>query len=246
MLLWDFSSMKTKILATLGPSSLNKSTIADLDYEGVAMFRLNMSHTTTEQLREYISLIRSVTGTPICIDSEGSKKGTRAEDGSFTQRDIEACRIGREMNINNYALSFAESDEDIVAYRKMLWPSDNLIAKVETAKAISNLQDILLESVNSILIDRGDLSLSVGLINIPEQQSRIIEQVKEKNISVYVATNFLGSMMENKIPTIAEVVDIANALAMGVDGLVLAEETATGRYPVRAVRFLKKIIERYE
>ena len=236
--------MKIKIFATLGPASLNKETILSLAYEGIDLFRLNMSHTTATELRNYIGLIRSVTEVPICIDSEGSKMRTREEHGRFTERDIEACRIGQELNINNYALSFTESKEDIRAYRNMICSSDNLIAKIETEKAIENLPSIL-RVVDSILIDRGDLSLSVDLIRIPSKQQQIIEQAKENNVSVYVATNFLGSMLENKVPSIAEVMDVAYTLAMGADGLVLAEETAIGQHPVGTVKFIKKIIDKY-
>ena len=92
----------------------------------------------------------------------------------------------------------------------------------------------------------GDLSKEVNIENIPTFQRKIVKEVKRlKNKEVYIATNLLESMIKNIYPTRAEANDIFNCLEMGANGLVLAAETAVGKYPLDAVNFLKKIINNY-
>ena len=231
-----------KILATLGPTSLNEKIIKQMDEAGVDMFRVNMTHTSVDMLKIYIRMIQAATEKPICIDSEGSLKRSRVD--SFSERDIKACEIGQKMGITNYALSFTNSAKDVWDYRKMLFHEDNLISKIETKEGIKNLQKILTSS-DEILIDRGDLSREVDLINVPTQQIKIINLAKKEKVPVYVATNFLESMTSSYKPNIAEVNDAAATLLMGASGLVLAAETAIGKYPVETVKFVKELIDHY-
>ena len=95
----------------------------------------------------------------------------------------------------------------------------------------------------NFLIDRGDLSKDVKIENIPLVQRKIIALGKKKKKNVYVATNFLESMIINSYPTRAEVNDIYNTIEMGAEGLVLAAETAIGKNPKECVEILKKIIK---
>ena len=116
------------------------------------------------------------------------------------------------------------------------------IFKIETKSALKNLNKIILAG-QQFLIDRGDLSKHVSLEMLPYVQRKVLRVAKANNKKVYVATNFLESMVKNKYPNRGEANDVYNTLESGAAGLVLAAETAIGKYPKECVIFLKKIIK---
>jgi pyruvate kinase len=120
----------------------------------------------------------------------------------------------------------------------------NLISKIESIRGVLNLGEIL-PVVDQILIDRGDLSREIAIEKIPFIQRRIIAHARSKDVPVFVATNLLESMITANSPTRAEVNDVASTLLMGASGLVLAAETAIGKYPVGAVKMINSIIKQY-
>ena len=107
------------------------------------------------------------------------------------------------------------------------------------ATDLKNLQGILKEADN-ILIDRGDLSKEIPLHEIPKTQKKVISTAKKFNTPVFVATNLLESMVTCISPTRAEVNDVYNTLIDGADGLVLAAETAIGKYPEKCIEMILK------
>ena len=102
-----------------------------------------------------------------------------------------------------------------------------------------------MQAGKNFLIDRGDLSKEIEIENIPIAQRKILKYTK-KNKNIYIATNFLESMIEKNFPTRAEVNDIYNALELGAKGIVLAAETAIGKYPIECVLLLKKIFKKFK
>ena len=179
----------------------------------------------------------------------GSNKATdlnrELEMEAITPKDRKAIAIGRKMGIKNYSLSFAGSKEDIKLLRELAGTDINVISKIESKKGLCNLNDILHES-DEILIDRGDLSRQVDIVKIPFFQRRIISMARSKRVPVNVATNLLESMITFHIPTRAEVNDVVSTLLDGANGLVLAAETAIGRYPVETVRIVRQLISQVE
>jgi len=160
----------------------------------------------------------------------------------LTQKDFEAIKIGKKFKIKNYALSFTNSTDDIINFNKLL-KDENKIFKIETLKATKNFGSILKKG-NYFLIDRGDLSKDIKLETIPVVQRNLFKLKKKfKDKKLFVATNLLESMLEHNYPTRGEINDIYNSLEMGANGLVLAAETAIGKYPKEAVIFLQKIIK---
>ena len=111
--------------------------------------------------------------------------------------------------------------------------------------AIINL-DKIISAGQKFIIDRGDLSKAVSVEIIPIIQRKILRLARIKKKKVYVATNFLESMIKNKYPTRGEANDIYNTLELGAAGLVLASETAVGNYPRECVMFLRKMINIFE
>jgi|TARA_B110000438_G_scaffold214112_1_gene206357 pyruvate kinase len=163
----------------------------------------------------------------------------------LTRKDLDAIKVAVKLNINNFALSFTNSANDIIKFNKLL-KNKNKIFKIETKMAIKNFNSIL-KTGNNFLIDRGDLSKDVSIENIPFVQRKLfLLKNKYKNKKIFVATNLLESMMTNNYPTRGEANDIFNCLEMGSHGLVLAAETAIGKYPKEAVDFLKKMIQVFQ
>jgi pyruvate kinase len=158
-----------------------------------------------------------------------------------TKKDEEAIKIAKSMNIKYFALSFTNTSKDIVKFNKLL-KNKIKIFKLETKMAIKNLNKII-STGNNFLIDRGDLSKDVSIEMIPVVQRKILRRANLKNKKVYVATNFLESMINNSYATRGETNDIYNTLEMGASGIVLAAETAIGKYPKECITFLKKIIK---
>ena len=163
----------------------------------------------------------------------------------LTKKDFKAIEIGKKMKINNYALSFTNTLQDLNNFRKLL-PKANKIYKIETKTSLKNLSNFFKIEKN-FLIDRGDLSKDIGIENIPIVQRAIFKKGnKVKKTRIFIATNFLESMINQPFPTRAEVNDIFNALEMGASGLVLAGETAIGNYPAECIVLLKKIIKAFQ
>ena len=164
---------------------------------------------------------------------------------TITIKDKQAIEIGRQLGIKNFALSFANSFEDVEEMRTHIGIDSELISKVESFNGLTNLDGII-EFSDEILIDRGDLSREVPLVKIHFLQRRIISLAKSKRTPVYVATNLLESMIDNINPTRAEINDVVSTLLMGADGLVLAAETAIGKFPLGSVRNIRSLIEEVE
>ena len=158
----------------------------------------------------------------------------------LTDKDLEAIKIAKNLKIHNFALSFTNSVSDMKNFSNIL-PKENKIYKIETKNALKSIRSILKNGSN-FLIDRGDLSKEVSIEMIPLAQRQILKNaLKLKNKNVYVATNFLESMIIHAAPTRGEVNDIYSTLRLGAKGLVLAAETAIGKHPIFCVKMLKKI-----
>lgn len=163
----------------------------------------------------------------------------------LTIKDKEAIKIGLNMGISHFALSFANQRSDVEFIRSIVGEQSFVISKIETLMGIRNLDGISKRS-DAILLDRGDLSRQLPIEQIPRAQKEIIKRAKLNNVKFYVATNLLESMCSQPNPTRAEVNDVFNTLADGADGLVLAAETAIGKYPVQCAMMVNKLIMQFK
>jgi len=157
-------------------------------------------------------------------------------------KDRELIRIALANEIDFVAASFVRCAADIHQIKALLGSSTiQLISKVETKKAVENIQEIV-EEVDIILIDRGDLSSAVGLLEIPYYEEKIVREARGKEgLKIFLATQFLFNMVHSPIPSIAEVVSLYKALSEGIDGIQLSEETAIGKYGPRCVEVIREI-----
>ena len=163
----------------------------------------------------------------------------------FTEKDLSAFKITSKKKIKNYALSFCNKKEDVLNIRKLVPKGAKIIAKIENKSGFSNCKEIC-QTADSILIDRGDLSKEYNIEDIPLIQKEITKIAKNVKTKIFVATNFLESMINNPFPNRAEINDIYNTLIDGVDGLVLAAETAIGKYPVESASIIKRIFKSFK
>ena len=216
---------------------LNKNDILDVGFEGLQL-------KITKKKESAIYLVCTNSGT--LENNKGVHLRNRKINLNFvTKKDLEAIKIAKRHNVKNFALSFTNSKIDMINFCKIL-PSEKKFFKIETANGLK-LLDFFFKKQKNFLIDRGDLSKDIGIENIPAAQRYIFKKSKKyKNVKIAVATNFLETMIKNPYPTRAEVNDIYNSLEMGASSLVLAGETAMGRYPIECVRLLKKIIKVYK
>jgi len=159
----------------------------------------------------------------------------------LTQNDVKSIKIAKNFNIRCFALSFTNDERDVQKFKKIL-PNCRRIFKIESKRGLKNFKEII-KAGDEFLIDRGDLSKETSIFEIPINQRKIINEANKRRKKVYVATNFLETMIEKPYPTRAEVNDIYSSLEMGADGLVLAAETAIGNFPKECVLHLKKIIQ---
>ena len=163
----------------------------------------------------------------------------------LTVKDRRAIEIGLKNNVKNFALSFANLPEDVDLMRSLCGSDARIICKIESPSGVNNLESII-DRTDEILIDRGDLSRRVPIERIPFLQRRIISTSRRMDTPVFVATNLLESMVTTRSPTRAEVNDVVSTLEMGANGLVLAAETAIGKYPVEAVKMIRSLMNEVE
>ena len=160
----------------------------------------------------------------------------------ITEKDKNAILIAKKNNIKHFALSFTNSSKDVEKFKAILGDSCQKIFKIETKRAVKNFNKII-KNADNFLIDRGDLSKDITVVQIPKIQRKLMEIKKNfQKKKIFIATNLLESMIENNYPTRGEANDIYSSLEMGANGLVLAAETAIGKHPISCVKFIKKMI----
>jgi pyruvate kinase len=333
--------IRTKIVATIGPSSNTRPKLEAMIDAGMNIARLNFSHGTYEEHGEVINTIRSLSRTMnrpigILLDLQGPKirtgtlrggrpvelkkggtirittrkiedtaemvsttythlpkdvkKGDRIliDDGLielmvlFKRKDTIKCKIisggllkehkginlpgvavsapsltdkdrrdinfGIKVSVDYFALSFVRKAEDLRQVKRFIRRQGHhtpVVAKIEKPEALDNM-DAILEEADAVMVARGDLGVELNPEQVPCEQKKVIAAAVRANKPVITATQMLESMCTNPIPTRAEASDVANAIFDGTDAVMLSGETASGRYPVQAVRMMAKIAAQSE
>ena len=167
---------------------------------------------------------------------------------ALTSKDRKNIMLAIEQDIDFIAHSFVRSTADVRAVQAILdaYNSDiKIISKIENQEGVDNIDEII-DASYGIMIARGDLGIEVPIERIPGIQRQLIRKCQEKKKPVIVATQMLHTMINNPRPTRAEVTDIANAIYSSADALMLSGETASGKYPIEAVRTMAAIAEQAE
>jgi len=178
----------------------------------------------------------------------GSRKninvvGVRTALPAITEKDEEDILFGIQQNFDFIAASFIRKGSDVLEIRKLLDAHNSkihIIAKIEDEEGVENIDEILAVS-NGIMVARGDLGVQLKTEEIPLVQKRIIRRCNAANKPVITATQMLDSMIQHPRPTRAEASDVANAIFDGTDAVMLSGETASGAYPILAVKTMHNI-----
>ncbi|OYX41305.1 pyruvate kinase [Candidatus Saccharibacteria bacterium 32-49-12] len=206
------------------------------------------------KIRSTVVEITGETAIKVRVENDGflmSRKGLNLPDTDFggdilTPKDIADLEWGAVQDIDYVALSFVQTPADIIDLRSRLvelGSNAHVVVKIETKSAIrpEHLEEIIRVS-DGAMVARGDLAVEAGAEIVPVMQRRIIALCRKHGKMCIVATQMMGSMVDNPEPTRAEVSDVANAVIQGADAVMLSDETANGKYPIETVKAMRKTI----
>jgi len=177
-----------------------------------------------------------------------NRKGINLQGGglsapALTEKDRADIKIAADLKADYMAVSFPRTANDVKEARKLLQDAGGyagIVAKIERAEALDVLDDII-EASDAVMVARGDLGVEIGDAELPAVQKNIIQRARSLNRVVITATQMMESMITNPIPTRAEVFDCANAVLDGTDVVMLSAETATGKFPEKAIAAMDRI-----
>src|SRR3989441_5275114 len=164
------------------------------------------------------------------------------------KKDIADVALGAQLGVDFVALSFVREKSDIEQLRQLLSrkrSNAQIVAKIEDQLAVRSIEKMI-ESADVIMVARGDLGIECPMEELPIIQRRIVKKCIRQGKPVVIATQLLESMITNRLPTRAEVTDVANAVFEQADAIMLSGETAVGRYPVECVEVLNRVAMRIE
>lgn len=207
------------------------------------------------KIRAKVVEIASATAIKIEIENDGfimSHKGINLPDTDLggdiiTDKDLADLEFGASRDFDYVAMSFIQSAEDIEKLRQILvghGSTTQIIAKIETKKAIESdeAMEAIVKATDGIMIARGDMAVEAGAEVVPIVQRKLIALCRQYSKLCIVATQMMASMVDNPEPTRAEVSDVATAVILGADAVMLSDETANGKYPIEAIKEMKKVI----
>ncbi len=215
--------------------------------EPVLLFDGKVEGVTTE--------IVSPTAIKIKIENDGfvmSRKGINLPDTDMggdiiTEKDLADIEFGASRDFDYVAMSFIQSADDIDKLRQIMvshGSTAQIIAKIETKKAVQDdeTMEAIVKATDGIMVARGDLAYEAGAEIVPIVQRKLIALCRQYSKLCIVATQMMSSMVDNPRPTRAEVSDVATAVLLGADVVMLSDETANGKYPIETVKEMKKVI----
>ena len=215
--------------------------------EPVLLFDGKIEGITTE--------IVSKTAIKIKVENDGfvmSRKGINLPDTDMggdiiTEKDLADIEFGASRDFDFVAMSFIQSADDVDKLRQIMvshGSTAQIISKIETKKAVESDETMeeIVKASDGIMVARGDLAYEAGAEIVPIVQRKLIALCRQYSKICIVATQMMGSMVDNPRPTRAEVSDVATAVLLGADAVMLSDETANGKYPIEAIKEMKKVI----
>ena len=173
---------------------------------------------------------------------------SKVSASSLPPKDIADAKFAIELGVDYLALSFVRTAKDVAGLRRLIaraGADTPIIAKIETPEAMENIEAIV-QASDAIMVARGDLGIEMPAEQVPLIQRELIRLGRQHNRAVIVATQMLESMIDHSRPTRAEVGDVANAALTGADAVMLSAETASGKYPMRAVEMMDRVLREVE
>jgi pyruvate kinase len=219
---------KTKIIITISPGINRLSILKEMKKAGADIVRVNTKYI---KVKDYDKIKKNCQRLKFKV-MVGIKKRTILRE--LTEKEFDYL-----------AVSFAENPGEIEKIRKMFKRKIKIISKIETKKGVRNIEKLIKVS-DGIMIARGDLGEQMSFEKVPMIQKLITKKCNKKKKMSITATEMLHSMVCRKRPTRAEASDVVNAILEGSEALLLAEETAIGKYPVLSVKVMNKLIKETE
>ena len=173
---------------------------------------------------------------------------SKVSASSLPPKDIADAKFAIGLGVDYLALSFVRTAKDVAGLRRLIareGATTPIIAKIETPEAMENIEAIV-QASDAIMVARGDLGIEMPAEQVPLIQRELIRLGRRHNRAVIVATQMLESMIDHSRPTRAEVGDVANAALTSADAVMLSAETASGKYPLRAVEIMDRILREAE
>ncbi len=177
-----------------------------------------------------------------------NRRGGGLSAKALTPKDEQDIQTACKLNVDYIAVSFPRTADDIKEARELINAAGGncgIIAKIERQEAVNAIDDIILAS-DGVMVARGDLAVEIGDAQVPGVQKHIIHRSRTLDRPVITATQMMESMINNTIPTRAEVSDVANAILDGTDAVMLSAETAVGSYPVEVIETVNRICQEAE
>lgn len=182
-----------------------------------------------------------------------SKKGfnlpnTKISLPCLTPKDLEDLDFALDHDVEWIGLSFVRSASDIIELKHLIAArnkSSKVIAKIEKPEAIEDIDNIIKET-DAIMVARGDLGVEIPMQEVPLIQKALVKKCLKASKPIIIATQMMDSMIVNYNPTRAEVNDVANSIMDGADAVMLSGETSVGKYPIRVIESVQKIIQNVE
>jgi pyruvate kinase len=187
-------------------------------------------------------------GGPLSNNKGINRQGGGLSAAALTDKDKRDIKVAASIDMDYMAVSFPRSSADLIEARELITAAGSnaeIIAKVERAETVSSteaLDDIIL-ACDGVMVARGDLGVEIGDAELIGVQKHLINRARELNRVVITATQMMETMIQNPMPTRAEVFDVANAILDGTDAVMLSAETAAGDYPVEVVKAMTKICQ---
>jgi pyruvate kinase len=209
---------------------------------GDGLVELDVTGTTSTEV-----ICRVVTGGRLAGGQGINKRHGGLSAGAITSQDERDIGLAAELELDYLAVSFPRAADDIVRARSLADAAGlrcGIIAKIERAEVVADTErlDEVILAADAVMVARGDLGIEIGDAALMGVQKLVIHRARELNREAITATQMMESMINNPIPTRAEVMDVANAVLDGTDAVMLSGETAIGRYPVETVAAMVRVI----
>ena len=228
----------SRLVSITDPSVLRELSRGDSVFLADGTIRLTVEHARTGEA------VCRVTRGGVLFSGKGvNLPGKRLGLRALAPKDVSLLRLALKNHVDFIGLSFTTSGDDILRAKRIVRQAHRqawVIAKIENRLAVNNL-DAIVQEADGVMVARGDLGVEMGIDDIPFLQKKIIQKANRAGKPVITATQMLESMVDNAVPTRAEVADVANAIIDGTDAVMLSEETAIGKYPVETVKVMKRV-----
>jgi pyruvate kinase len=205
--------------------------------------KLQFQVVSTDKTKEVITKV--IVGGPLKSKKGVNLPNTNISLPALTEKDKKDVVFALQQEVDWIALSFVRNPEDLRMLRDLIKQKSRyrvpVIAKIEKPEAVENI-DALIPYCDGLMVARGDLGVEVPMQDVPLIQKMLVRRAKKARIPVIIATQMMETMIENSVPTRAEVNDVANSIMDGADAVMLSGETSVGKHPVRVIQKMTEII----